>query len=292
MINVNQKRGRVLQTGKWALGLLALLLLAASCRQRRVVLKSPPHYDFSAPEEFKLDLKLREISGLAWDGKGNHFLAIQDESGKLFLLDKETKDIDSVYQFAGKGDFEDVVLYKGTPYILRSDGTLFRFTRDSLGQVSGTVAGTIDNGGKNDFESIFYDPARAALIVLCKNCSTDEKKWVSAYAFYPDSTGFDPKPVFQIERAEVEKLAPQKSSHLQPSAAAIHPVLQKLFILSSASNQLVIADLEGHVEFVYVLSERLFPQPEGLCFKANGDMYISNEGGNGKATMIKFTYRP
>ena len=90
----------------------------------------------------------------------------------------------------------------------------------------------------------------------------------------------------------MEKLAPVKTSHLQPSATAIHPVLQKLFILSSASSQLIITDLDGKVEFVYVLSKRLFPQPEGLCFKANGDMYISNEGGTGKATLLKFTYKP
>ena len=287
MINVNKKQGRRL-----FVPVLAVLVLLAGCAQKRIVLKSPPHYDFSAPEEFKLDLKLREISGLAYDPKGNHFLAIQDESGKLFIVDKETKDIDSIYAFGGKGDYEDVAIMNGIPYILRSDGSLFKFMRDSLGQVSGELAGMIDNGGKNDFETLYYDPSRKALVVLCKNCSADEKKWVSAYAFYPDSTGFDPKPIFQIDREEATKLAPQKSSHLQPSAAAIHPVLQKLFILSSASNQLVVADLDGHVEFVYVLAKRLFPQPEGLCFKQNGDMYITNEGGTGKATMIKFTYRP
>jgi len=32
----------------------------------------------------------------------------------------------------------------------------------------------------------------------------------------------------------------------------------------------------------------LFNQPEGLTFAPNGDLYISNEGGEGVATILKF----
>ena len=272
--------------------LLALMILFQGCRQKRIVLKSPPHYDFSAPEEVKLDIRIREISGICWDTKANRFLAIQDESGKLFLLDKETKNIDSVYEFGGKGDYEDLATVNGSVYILKSDGTLTKFVMDSTGHTSGTEVGMLSPGGSADFETLYYDPARKAMIVLCKNCANDGKKKVSAFAYYPDSTGFNNKPVFQIDAVEVEKMSVQKTSKLQPSAAAIHPVLQKLFILSSASNQLVITDLDGRPEFAFVLSKKLFPQPEGLCFKQNGDMYISNEGINGKSTLIKFQYKP
>ena len=295
MINVEKNNRSLVLNGQFLIkaGIFCLFgFLLSGCRQKVMVLKSPPHYDFSLPEETKLDLKLQEVSGIAYDSKRNRFFAIQDESGKLFLLNKETKEIDSIDVFGGKGDYEDIALVNGIPYILRSDGLIIRFNKDSLGKASGTEVGKINPGGDVDFETMYFDPDRKALVVLCKNCSVDEKTKVSAFAFYVDSTGFDPKPIYQIDKEAVKKLTTEKTSHLQPSAAAIHPVLKKLFILSSASSQLIIADLNGNVEGAYVLAKSLFPQPEGICFRQSGDMYISNEGGIKKATLFKFPYKP
>ncbi|MBI5371240.1 MAG: SdiA-regulated domain-containing protein [Sphingobacteriales bacterium] len=276
-------------------GLLSLVAgwLIAGCSNVKLrKIQSPPHYNFSVVYTHKLDPKLREISGLAWDNKRDEFITHQDESGKLFYLDKETKIIKAEYKFAGKGDYEDVAVINSVPYVLRSDGLITRVLRDSAGNVSGEELGKPGIAGNNDFESMYYDPGRKALILLCKNCETDQKTGVSAFAFYIDSTGFDANPVFTIPTADVKKASPVAASRLEPSAATIHPVLQKLFILSSASHQLVIASLDGKVEGVYELGKKLFPQPEGLTFKSNGDMYISNEGKTGRATILRFTYKP
>lgn len=261
-----------------------------ACYRKRLALKSPPNYNFSVPEPSKLDIRLREISGIAWETIKNRFLAINDESGKLFLINRETKDIDSTYSFGGKGDYEDIAIVDGIPYILRSDGVITKFDMDSA--VSVSQSQKINLKGKVDFETLYYDPGRRALIMLCKNCAVEGKDEVNAYAYYLDSTRFDTQPVYQIDVEAVKKLSPRQTSRLQPSGAAINPQQQKLYILSSASNQLVITDLNGKVEGVFVLSKRLFPQPEGICFRANGDMYISNEGGNGRATLLKFPYKP
>ena len=267
-------------------------ILFAGCKQKMKTFKSPPHYNFSVPFTDKLDLKIKEISGIAWDNKNNEFLAHNDESGKLFFLDKETKIIKSEVHFAGKGDYEDVAIVNGVPYVLRSDGMLTKIVKDSAGTYFGLEAGKIGLSGTNDFETLYFDATRKALIMICKNCAMDDKSTISAFAFYPDSIGFDNTPVFKINADEVRKLSPQKTSKLQPSAAALHPVLNKLFILSSASNQLVIADRDGNPESVYHLSRQLFPQPEGITFKNNGDMYISNEGVTARSTLIKFLYKP
>ena len=270
---------------------LLIVIALSACRQKKRILKSPPHYNFSDAAIEKLDLKLKEISGIAYDNKNNEFIAHNDESGKLFFLDKESKMIRDSYVFGGKGDYEDIALVNGVPYILRSDGMITKFMKDTAGKAYGIELEKISLSGTNDFESMYYDPDRKALVLLCKNCAMDSKKTVTAFAFYPDSTGFDEKPLFTIDADAVEKMAPRKTSKLQPSAAAIHPVLKKIFILSSASNQLVIADLEGNVESAYVLSPKLFPQPEGITFKNNGDMYISNEGVSTKSTLLKFLYK-
>lgn len=273
----------------------ALLLLGvlAGCRPKLRELKSPPHYNFSKVFTNKLEPKLIEISGIAWDSKNNIFLAIDDGSDKLFFLDKENKIIKEEFKFGDVGDYEDVAIMNGYAYILRSDGMITKFVKDSSGKVYGLDLGTISLSGTNDFETMYSDPAHKALVVICKNCKTDDENSVSAFAFYPDSIGFDNKPLYVLDAKKIKELSPVKTSKFQPSAAAIHPILQKLFILSSASKQLVVTDLNGKIEAVYRLSPKVFPQPEGITFQQDGDMYISNEGlKSRKATLLKFEYIP
>ena len=273
---------------------LLLCTIMQACKPKTKALKSPPHYNFATPAVTKLDPRLLEISGIAWDYKNNYFLAIDDGKNKLFFLDKEDKLVKQEHIFGKVEDYEDVAIYNGIPYILKSDGSIIKFVKDSAtGKMLGLDVGTTSISGTNDFETMYTDPERKALVLICKNCETDDENSVSAYAFYPDSIGFDNKPLFVIDAAKVKALAPAKTSKFQPSAAAIHPVLHKLYIISSASNQLVIADLNGVPEAVYRLSPKLFPQPEGITFQQDGDMYISNEGlKDRRATLLKFEYVP
>ena len=201
-------------------------LVNMGCRSKTVVLKSPPHYKFSNAVTYKLDLeKLREISGIAWDSKNNVFLAISDASGKLYHVDKDGKITPDEPVFGDNADYEDVAILNDVTYILRSDGMITKFIKDSTGKTFGVEAGKTSLAGTNDFETMYADPARNALVLICKNCKTDDDKSVSAFAFYPDSIGFDSKPIFTIDAEKVKKLSPDKSGiKLQPSAAAIHPV--------------------------------------------------------------------
>lgn len=270
---------------------MAAGVLFSSCRGTKVrKIQSPPHYNFGQVFTHKLDPKLKEISGMAWDNKKDEFIVHNDESGKLFYLDKETKAIKAEHLFGEKGDYEEVVVVNSVPYVLRSDGLIIRVDADSAGRYKKVELGKPAIGGTNDFEAMYYDAARKALVILCKNCETDNKQVVSAYACYLDSTGFDSRPVYSISVNDIKTASPFKSSRIEPSGAAVHPVLQKLFILSSASSQLIIASMEGKPEGVYELGKKLFPQPEGITFKSNGDMYISNEGRADKATILRFPY--
>jgi len=273
-------------------GFLWLCLVAGfpGCKPHIRILQSPPHYNFAEPTTYKLDLKLKEISGLAWDKDGHRFVTHNDEKGKLFFLDKDIAGpILGEVDFGDKGDYEDVAIADSTIYILRSDGVLTKFINDSNGKAHG-IEYKLGLSGSKDFETMYYDDTRKSLIIICKNCGIDDKKTISAFAFHTDSARFDEDPVYVINAEEIKKMAPVKSSKFQPSAAAIHPVLKKLFIISSASNELVIADLDGNPESVYHLSKKLFPQPEGISFKGSGDMYISNEAVTSKSTIIKFKY--
>src|SRR6478672_694787 len=112
--------------------LVFLFALLSSCKQKK--LASPPHYKFAEAYTDRLDPKLKEISGLAWDSKNNYFLAIDDEKGSLYFLGRDNRVIISENNFGAPGDYEDVALYNGIPYILRSDGMLIRYEKDSSGK--------------------------------------------------------------------------------------------------------------------------------------------------------------
>ena len=295
MINVIKNKNiesKILRTQflKWGLAIFVCIMLLTGCKRKVIVLKSPPGYNFQGFQSKKLELKLREISGIVWDKKRNQFIAEEDEDGIIYMLDKNSKNITESYQFGEKGDYEDIAMVDTIPYILRSDGTIFKYNSDPSKGPRGIELSKLELPGKNDFESMYYDPSCKALVVICKNCSIDSNNKVSAFAYYIDSTGFDSKPIYRINLSAIEKLAPQKAARFQPSAAAIHPRQQKLYILSSTSRQLAITDLNGNVEGVYVLAAKMFPQPEGICFQKDGEMYISNEGGKGRATLLAFHY--
>ena len=82
-----------------------------------------------------------------------------------------------------------------------------------------------------------------------------------------------------------------RDADFKPSAAAIHPVNKRLYILASAGNLLVICDNRGQVVDAFNLHPDTYPQAEGIAFAPNGDMYISNEAKNGKPTLLYFPYQ-
>jgi hypothetical protein len=80
-------------------------------------------------------------------------------------------------------------------------------------------------------------------------------------------------------------------AEFKPSAAGINPVNGKLYIIASVGKLLAVYDKDMKLESVFHLDPVLYNQPEGLTFAPNGDLYISNEGGEGIARIYKFNYK-
>ena len=99
---------------------------------------------------------------------------------------------------------------------------------------------------------------------------------------------FIAEPVYTIAISEIKKILNDEKAEFKPSAAGINPVNGKLYIVASVGKIMVIASDKGVVEEVIKLDPVLYNQPEGLTFAPNGDLYISNEGGEGTATIFKF----
>ena len=139
------------------------------------------HYDLDKVVKCEMKKKLKEISGIHLI-KDNLFVAIQDESGRIFKVDFAKCDIEDEFQFAGKGDYEDVTLDENYYYVLESVGKIYKVPR--TGDTSKTKVFEIPFEKHMEFETIFLDSPGENLILLCKNCPGKKNKFLKyAYAF-------------------------------------------------------------------------------------------------------------
>lgn len=249
---------------------------------------TPPGYDLNQPAILHLKQELDEISGLAFYPKDTSVFAICDDKGWLYKIHLTGKMQVEKWKFSKGADFEDITLIDSTFYTLASNGdiTAFKFSANQP-STSNTYSLHID--GVNEFETLYPDSATGKLVAICKDCATDSKKTVTAYSFDPSAKSFSDTPFYKLNASEVaEKLGFVKVK-FKPSAAAINPLTNELYILSSVNKALVIADRNGTVKSAYLLNPKIYKQPEGITFTPSGDLVISNEGADiGAANILIF----
>jgi uncharacterized protein YjiK len=264
------------------------ILFAIGCDAVRGKSFLPPIQGYNAANKqvTVLDKDLLEISGISFNAD-RKIAAINDEDGKLFLIDPATGDFTHT-KFGKKRDYEDIVTLGDYYFVLESNGNIHRIpvaSPESEDEIE------FKRDKKVEFESLYFDPTINKLVLLTKE-QREKKKAILSFSFDTATLDFSDDPLYEISLEELERLVKDNNAECKPSAAAIHPITNKLYILASVGKLIMQCSVKGQLEQVYQINPNLFPQPEGLCFDRNGDMYISNEGVNGKATLIKYLYKP
>lgn len=268
---------------------LALLLLA-SCE----LFWSPhsPHgYVLPRPQRVFLAKKVNEISGLDMLPGDSAMLAIADNKQKIFLVTPNGM-VSNYFEedFAAQQDFEDIAKVGETIYALVSNGAIISIRKTDSGLLVTNYP--FWSKDRNDFETLYYDSTANGLIMVCKSCAFDKgTKMRSAFRFDLTALKFDTQPFYSIAVKDVHDILKDGKVDFNPSAAAIHPIEKRLYILSSAGQLLVISDLRGKVQEAYRMKPNFYPQAEGIGFASNGDMYVSNEAKYGKPSLLKITYK-
>ena len=249
---------------------------------------SPEGYNLGEPQKIFLSESLDEISGIVYVNP-NEIVAVNDEEGKVFKINPSKSKLPDEWDFAKNGDFEDITFTGAEWYALKSNGDLYNIKNIFTGSITHEkVEGPF---AESEFEGLYYDEGRKALMMLCKSCNKDnDKKEVSVFAFDVAAKTWGNEPVFRLNVNDIANKAGKDKLHFKPSAAAINPAGKNLYILSSANKLLVVADADGQVKKVYSLPPGNFKQPEGISFAPNGDMYISNEASEGTANILLFKY--
>jgi len=274
--------------------LLFCLLAFSACSQVKQQYESPGGYDFNDPVVFKMPDDLKEISGIAfYPGDKRTLYAIQDEEGRLFYWPNGSPDSLRHLSFGKHGDYEDIGITRQYAVILRSDGTLFSIPVQEIR--SGSIHTVNEAPGlvpAGEYEGLYADAATDDLYILCKNCKADRKTGrLSGYILHLDEQGIPAlKGSFSIDTEHILKKASKQG--LRPSALALHPQTGEWYLLSSVNKMLIIADRAWKPRKVITLNPSLFPQPEGISFDIDNNLYISNEAGNTpEGTVLKFRYQ-
>jgi SdiA-regulated len=289
--NMNNAEAKIKTLPVWMLLSLGLLLLAG-CESKRVIY-TPTGYDITHPDPHDLGTKLNEISGICWIND-SLMLANNDEAGKIFAINLSNLN-DFEYRnvkFGAKEDYEDIVKVDASIYLLISTGEIVKVTNYNKEEsVQSTVVAKLE-GKENEFESLYYDKEINSLIMLCKKCHKEKDKFRSAFRFDLQTNTLIDTPYYQIDMDIIRKKMDDSRAEFRPSAAAVNPMDNKIYIVSSIGRLMVVINKKGKVEQAFGISSTMFPQPEGIAFAENGDMYISNEvGAESRATLLRFPYK-
>ena len=266
----------------------------------------PFQYDLKKPDEtFKLSGKLVEISGLSLSPDGQHILAVNDEQGNIFYLDKKDGKIVKTVDFGKSGDYEGVEAVGDRIYVVKNNGDIYR-VKDLEKKDPKTKDYNTDLNSSFDVEGLGYDAINNQLLLACKGKAgdgEDMKGKRAVYGFDLEDNKLAKRPIYLIDRNKIGKyfksdgvsqrlvdfLTPQYASDaFGPSGIAIHPKTSDICIISSVGKLFLILNRSGDIVYMEKLDASIFLQPEGICFDKNGTLYISSEGKSGKGRLFKF----
>ncbi|OEK07479.1 SdiA-regulated domain-containing protein [Roseivirga misakiensis] len=244
-------------------------------------------YDINNPDErFVLPEYLEEVSGLTYYQK-DQLAMLNDEKGRMYVLDLNTKKIIHRVRFEGNGDFEGIERVGDYIYAIESNGKLYRFNVKMEGVVE-KIKTPFDSD--NNVEGLGYDPQTNHLLIALKDEGDIKEvsvKGKAIYGFHLPSEEFKKTPLHVVKHKDLERVLGDKYK-FKPSGVAVHPITREVYIIAAAGQALLVCSPSGEPLHLSKLKSRIFPQPEGIAFSPNGDMFISNEVDGEGGIILKF----
>lgn len=288
----------------------AFILILSGCKTSQLKTQRTAGYNFKTPDAaIVMPDVLHEISGITLLDS-NTLVCVQDENGILFFYDITKKGVISQKDFSGKGDYEGIARVGDTIYVLRSDGTLFEIADFKSDNAKVTSFAT-DIPSK-DNEGLCFDKESNRLLIACKEKTgkgdlSKDNRYIFGFDLSSKKLIGDPVFTFDVDRLKEyakannielplknanKGLAVEPDLKFHASGIAVHPLTNKVYLLSADDFMLFIFDKSGTVGQMIRLNRALLPQPEGITFLENGDLLISTEGaGRGPSGLIRFNYQ-
>ena len=256
-------------------------------------------YAFDSPNSVHvLDKELNEISGLAYSEKEDVLYTINDEKGRVYKLSPKDGSILEDYKFSGKGDYEGIELCKDKVLVTNSSGDIYiSNSDDNKAIVQHTPLSQI-----NDVEGMGYDSKSDQILLACKG-----QPWLpiegdkAIYAYNQVFHRMDSIVFLDIKISDLTACVDtiyedelmvaslhRRLAEFAPSGIAVDPSNQDIYILTAHGSIIAIYDKFKRIRDIIHLNEVVIPQPEGICFDASGNLFISTEGHGGSGKLFKF----
>jgi len=179
--------------------------------------------------------------------------------------------------------------------MLQSKGRLYTFPLSEVGQPKITNAQEFkDILPKGEYEGLYASEETKQVYVLCKHCDIDKtSKQSTGFIFQlADDGKLTKTDQFQINVKHIaDQVKDNAKINFHPSALTQNQKTKQWFVLSSVNKLLVVLNDKWKVMQVFPLNPAVFPQPEGIAFDNQNNLYISNEGDKIEAgTVLKFPY--
>lgn len=307
------------------MGLTLIFVLISNCTvsqqatsqpgvpEDKVVPFSFPYDLHNAAATFELPDRLVEISGLTISQDQKNLVAIQDEDGILFYIDKSSGEVINEVPFGKPGDYEGIEQVNGVVYVVKSSSKIYEIQKagSSLQEV---IKHKTPLTKEYDIEGLGYDPIANSLMLACKgqpDAIAEETNYAKAvYHFNLQTMTLDTVPAIIVDRQNIydyfqshpelikegengeKKEIKLSKLPSYPSSIAIHPITGHYYVTSSKGKAVLVADAKGKIIHIEKMKKKFHPQPEGLTFDKDGTLYISNEGkGEEKAKIYRFDYQ-
>ncbi len=262
-------------------------------------------FDFEHPEVvLKLPQSLHEISGISFYRK-NELACIQDEKGIIYFYNIKKARLRNTIPFSKDKDYEGVANVNDTLFVLCSNGVIFEI--DTTSETGYAKSYKTFLSKENNCEGLCFDKNLHRLLIACKGKpekGTAPRGTKAIYSFDLHKRELSEQPVYILDPDSINAhIIPIASENVfnrifrkktnedrfifEPSELCIDPFTNDIFILSSVGKTILNMSYDGKIKFAVRLNPRIFKQPEGLTFSKDGSMYISDEGKDGKANLIK-----
>ena len=227
---------------------------------------------------WELPNELDEVSGIAF--LDNQRLAcVQDEDGIIFIYNLSSEEIEKEIDFYDHGDYEGIALNGSTAYVAESDGDLYEVSNFMDTPETARYETFLDSD--NNVEGLFFDEKKQVLWLVPKEEDPNTNDYKGVYAFDLQQKKMLKDPVFKLT-FEGKAMADVKDEDIEdrffPSEINRNPSTGEVVLLEGEDSKLLLLDDLGKIKKLYILDRDLFPQPEGLAFDHDANLYISNEG--------------
>jgi len=284
-------------------------LISAGCGNQKGYKENPGFYkknfelgySINQPDTvLYLDRALSEISGLSYNENKSCLVTINDEDAFVFYLSPTSGRIIDKVDFGKPDDYEAITCHGDYIYISESNGNI-KVVNDNEGEKINEYNTDLDGG--NDIEGMVYNAETKSFLLAAKGDSEiddNEKGEKSVFEMKLDDDDSEIKKYFSLDLMKaVDKLesmnitqntlvnlsVTSRLRRFSPSAMAIHPKTNDLYILSFKGRLLVVTDNEGNIKAITFLNQKFFPQPEGICFGPDLKLYVSSEGRSKNGTI-------